>query len=362
MAIIFSQSKAYRNLSVFDLTSLTEEEARLKLKELRWGPGENTQCPSCEKNDKHYFIKTRKQWTCRYRKHRFSVTSTTPFSSHKISLVKILFLVYSFISSPQGLSSNQFHSQIGASLKTIFLNFGKIREAIFETMLQSQMTGVVHVDCAHFCGKPRRANVRKKTDSYVLNNKLRNRKDGIVPDKSTHPEHWNVKKLEKRRIVLALSQCDTTEFDSTGSNRTLSFIINRESAKSILPIINKYIDKRALIMTDSGGAFKPIFSELGITHLAVNHSERYSDNGVNNNMAESFFSRIRRAEFGTYNGMRPQYLAFYSAEFSWRNDSKKLSLGEKLVDIFKRIFSREPSKAFTNYGRGHRLGFEYIDD
>lgn len=66
-------------------------------------------------------------------------------------------------------------------------------------------------------------------------------------------------------------------------------------------------------MTDAGSAFKPIFNELGNQHYTVNHSQEYqTSDGVNNNMAECFFSRMRRAEFGTYNGMRPQYFAFCS--------------------------------------------------
>jgi hypothetical protein len=76
---------------------------------------------------------------------------------------------------------------------------------------------------------------------------------------------------------------------------------------------------------------------------------------------EAFFSRMRRAEFGTYNGMRKQYFAFFAAEFAWRNDSKNMSLRQKFEDTFKRIFTREESKAFCNYNHGSRLTFEYLD-
>lgn len=361
MAIIFNQSKANRNLSIFDLTNLSEENAWLAFKILRWGECSETVCPDCISKDNHYFIKTRKQWTCKNCSHRFSVTSSTPFSSHKLSLKNILVLIYFFISSNQGQSANQFHAQFGSTLRTVFHNFGKIREVLYETTDKSPMKGVVQIDCGHFCGKPRRGRVRKKTDSFVINNKLRSRKDGIVPDKSSHPEPWNIEKLKKRRILLAITQCDTTSYDSKGSDRTLCFVMKQENSKSIIPLIEKYVSRDALILTDSGNAFYPIEIELGNRHFQVNHSKEYAtDEGVNNNMAESFFSRIRRAEFGTYNGMRPQYFAFYAAEFSWRADVKKMSLGEKFIDLMKRVFTREKSKAFCNYNHGHRLGFEYI--
>lgn len=361
MAIIFSQSKAYRDLDVTEIAKISDDDAWTTFRVARWGNTDQTECPDCKKWDKHYFIKTRKQWTCKECKHRFSVTSSTPLSSHKLPLAKLLLILYFYISSPQGKSANQLHSQINTTLRTAFHNLGKVREVLFETHDTSKMTGVVQVDCGHFCGKPRRANVRKKTDSFVVNNRLKSRKDGIVPDLSTHPESWNIKKFQKRRIVLTISQCDTTDGDSRGSNRTLCFIVKQEKASSIIPLIKAHVDRKALIWSDSGNAFKPIHTELGNIHAAVNHSLEYmTKDGVNNNMAESLFSRIRRAEFGTYNGMRPQYLAFYAAEFAWRHDSRKLSLRQKFDDVLKKTLSREPSKAFTGYFQGHRLGFEYI--
>ena len=360
MAILFSQSRKYRDLNLFEITHMSEEEAGRKIQEIRWGPGEETECPYCKQWNKHYFIKTRKQWTCKNCSHRFSVTSSSPFSSHKISFTKILTMIYFFISAAQGQSSNEFHAQFGCTLKTAFHNFGKIREVLHETNDTAPLTGVVHIDCAHFCGKPRRANVRKKTDSYVVNNKLRSRKDGIVPDQKTHPEPWNQKKYQNRRILLAISQCDNSELDSRGSDRTVCVVLKQEKAASIIPLIKKYVSGDALIMTDSGSAFNSIYVDLGNQHLKVNHSVEYmTTDGTNNNMSESFFSRLRRAEFGTYNGMRPQYFAFYAAEFAWRNDTKNLSLREKFDDVLRRVFTRETSKAFCNYNHGHRLGFEY---
>src|SRR5450830_1499558 len=361
MATKFQQTKAFRNLTVFDITGLTEQQAWEKFKVMRWGDSDEVCCPECKKWDKHYFIKTRKHWTCKSCSWRFSVTSSTPFSNRKISLVKLLTMIYFFVAAAQGESANAFHPKLGVTLKTVFHNFSKIREVLFETMDLKPLEGLVHIDCAHFCGKPRRANKRKKTDSYVINNILRNRKDGIVPDKSTHPESWNLKKLKNRRIVLAMSQVDLSS-PHAGSDRTITRIIKVENAHTILPLIKQYVSKDAFIMTDTGSAFKPILKKLRISHTKVNHSREYmAPDGTNNNMAEAFFSRMRRAEFGTYNGMRPQYFAFFAAEFAWRNDSKNMSLRQKFEDVFKRTFTREESKAFCNYNHGNRLRFEYLN-
>lgn len=360
MAIIFNQSKKFRDLSLFDIAKLTEDECWDWFRIFRWGDSERTQCPQCKNWDKHYFVRTRKQWSCKNCGHRFSVTSGSPFASRKLSLAKILMLVFFFTSASQGQSCNEMHAKIGVTLKTIFHNFGKIRECLFETMDTSPLNGVVHIDCAHFCGKPRRANKRKKTDSFVVNNRLRSRKDAIVPDLGTHPEPWNFEKLQKRRVLLAMTQFDAST-DNPGANRTICVVLKRERSVDVIPLIRKFVSRKALIMTDSGRAFASIYADLGNRHFTVNHSAQYmTEDGVSNNMAETFFSRVRRAEFGTFNGMRPQYFAFYAAEFAWRADSRHLSLSEKFSEIFKKIFSRETSKAFCNYNHGHRLGFEYV--
>lgn len=179
----------------------------------------------------------------------------------------------------------------------------------------------------------------------------------------TRLEPWNVEKLKNRRILLSFSQVDSSKDENHGSNRTMTFVLKREKASSIIPLIKKHISPNAIIMTDSGNAFNSINADTGNLHFSVNHSKQYMAEGfISNNMAECFFSRVRRAEYGTYNGMRPQYFAFYAAEFAWRNDTRNLTLMEKNVNIFEKIFTRETSKAFCNYENGHRLGFEYVID
>lgn len=360
MAMHYTRQRQNRELTFYDIAKLSEEECWEVFKKCRFGNEEKFACPNCGAKEKHWHIRTRKQWHCKYCNHRFSVTSGTAWHKRKLSFSKLLCMLILFVSSSQGIAANTLPSKINITYKTAYLNLGKIREVVFETMDLSKLSGIVHIDCGHFCGKPRRGNKRKKTDSFLVNNKLRNRKDSIVPDKNLHPENWNIEKLKNRRIVLVLSQLSLTDDGSYGSDRTISFIIKSENAKTILPLIQKSVAKEAIIMTDSGNAFNKIEPLIGNTHFSVNHSKEYQDEfGVNNNQAESFFSRLRRAEFGVYNGMRRTYLAFYSAEFAYRNDSKHLQIGERFLSLLSKVLSREPSKAFCGYSQGNRLGFEY---
>lgn len=360
IAMHYTRKVSNREITFYDIAKLSQEECWSIFKECRFGNKPEFACPECGTIDKHWFISTRKQWHCKGCEHRFSVTSGTVWQNRKLSFSKLLCILILFVSSSQGLAANKLPSMIDITYKTAYLNLGKIREVVFETMDLSLLSGIVHIDCGHFCGKPRRGNKRKKSDSFLVNNKLRNRKDSIVPVKNVHPEYWNIEKLKNRRIVLVLSQLALNDDGSYGSDRTITYILKGENANLILPLIKKSVTKDAIIMTDSGTAFNKVEPLVGNRHFAVNHSKEYQDElGVNNNQAESFFSRLRRAEFGVYNGMRRTYLAFYSAEFAYRNDIKSLGIGKRFRSLLSKILSREPSKAFCGYSQGKRLGFEY---
>lgn len=46
----------------------------------------------------------------------------------------------------------------------------------------------------------------------------------------------------------------------------------------------------------------------------INHSVAFSDDGACTNQAESYFSRLRRAEFGRHHHISGMYLHFYAGE------------------------------------------------
>jgi transposase-like protein len=357
MAQPFSQTKAYRNLCSSDFTDLTEEQAREKFTILRWGSTSVMPCPICGVVDKHYVRRTRNQWRCKHCDTVFSVTTRTPFLNRKLPFKKILLLTYDFIHAAQGKSANALHSERGVTLRTVYLNFHKIREALFETRDLTPLTGLVQIDGGYFCGKPRRPRKRAQVTSGIVNNKLRNRKANIIPGGQTPKlEPWNIEKLKNRRIAVVMRQVGEK---GSGAIRTIVAVTMNENAISVAPLIKKYVDRSAEIWSDNGQGYS-LLSAIN-KHSTVTHSVEYSTkDGVNNNQAESFFSRMRRAEYGVYNGMRHQYFAFYANEFAWRSDMSKKTLTDKFNDAMQKIFKCGVSKAWCRYVQGHRLGFEYM--
>ena len=98
------------------------------------------------------------------------------------------------------------------------------------------------------------------------------------------------------------------------------------------------------------------FSHLFAEHKTINHSKGYSDGkGVSNNQAESFNWRMRRAVEGVYLSASNKYLKDYAAEQAWREDTRRLSTGDKLKHLVRAAMAVGLSLWWRGYTHGkHR--------
>jgi transposase-like protein len=214
MAIIFCQSKAYRDVSIWKIAELTEDEAHERFVDARWGSRYTVVCISCGDTGKHYYNRFRRVWHCKSCHAIFSVTSGTAFANRRLSYKKLLMAMFLFIAAPKSVAANKTHPELGVTLRTAYLLFGKIREALWEQRDAAPLQGVVHIDGGHFCGKPRRPRVRQRITSAAVNSRLRNRKASIVPPhKGQIIEPWNLVKLRaSNKIVNLLSNRSSVLF------------------------------------------------------------------------------------------------------------------------------------------------------
>ncbi|HZG18616.1 MAG TPA: IS1595 family transposase [Herbaspirillum sp.] len=357
MAQIFCQSKAYRDINLFTFTELSEDQALEKFIEYRWGGRNSIICPFCNERGQHYYRKHRRQWRCKKCDAIFSVTTGTILDRRRLPLRTLLVAMFIFVASPKSEAANKSHAMLGVTLRTIFILHGKLRESLYEQRDITPLRGIVHIDGGHFCGKPRRPNVRKRITSAIVNSRLRNRKAGIIPPRRGDSiEPWNAEKLKNRRVVVVMRE--VSPMRGVGATKTRIVIVESESSQHVLGPIRTYVDKDAFVlMTD----FSSAYTKLGkwFNHKAVNHSEEYSRDEVNQNQAESFMSRMRRSEFGVLHGMRPKYCALYANEFAWREDMRFSTLNQKFQALLKAVFGSGLSKVWRGYNQGHRLAGEY---
>lgn len=81
----------------------------------------------------------------------------------------------------------------------------------------------------------------------------------------------------------------------------------------------------------------------------INHSVCYSDGTACTNMAESFFSRLRRAEVGTHHSIAGPYLAAYAGEMAWREDNRRVDNGAQFAMVVDAAMAAKVSRQWKGY-------------
>jgi hypothetical protein len=106
--------------------------------------------------------------------------------------------------------------------------------------------------------------------------------------------------------------------------RTLPFIVPRES--DAVSLIRRYVASGTIIHADESNAWERLHASYDTRR--VNHSQEYAtDDGISVNQAESYFSRLRRAEYGIHHRISGKYLYQYANEMAWREDNRRVSNG-----------------------------------
>ena len=144
-----------------------------------------------------------------------------------------------------------------------------------------------------------------------------------------------------------------------GAIKTRVAIAYTENERAATKLIRQAVEPGSTIMTDENAAYNVL--SAWYDHQCVEHSVEFSTiDGVNENQAESYFSRLRRAEYGTYHGFRPKYLMDYAQEFAWREDMRRESEKTKLKDLMRQVFSSGLSQWWRGYWQGHHRAGEYF--
>jgi transposase-like protein len=356
----FLRSAAYRNFSEDEIYAMSDQEIHDYFCRVRWDSTTHQACPSCGLWEHHYVRKARRQWRCKGCGRDFSVTSGTVFANHRRSLRHILLLIFTYASSTKGAAGLYACRSRNWSNKAVHANLGKIRESIWRTRDRTPLTGIVHVDGGYFCGKPRKPNYRRrKKDHKAIADRIAGRRDRTREPawraRGTTKLNWE--KLQRRRVAMVLVQ-----IDAKGCGvRTITAVAKSENEHDALKLIRGNVSPGAIVMTDEN----PAYTNVSVTHEhhAVNHSECFVNaEGVHENQAESFFSRVRRCEYGITHGMRHIYLADYLAEMEWRENTRRQPLRQLVEGALKKTLTTGYSRWWRGYYQGKRRGTEILMD
>jgi hypothetical protein len=226
-----------------------------------------------------------------------------------------------------------------------------MRESLLKTFDFSKLTGVVHMDGGHFCGKPRKPNTRRVASAEELSVRF-GRKEapkGIKPWISAGMTRANWERRKNRRVVMVLN---SSAGRGNGSDHSIAIVCASENQDDAIGLARKFIDPNAIVMTDESPAFSMLSAEF--EHHTVAHAREFcTRDGVSDNLSETFFSRVRRAEYGTYHGFRPKYLQDYAIEMAWREMNRRICQRVRVVDLLQRCLKTGVSDWWCGYWQGH---------
>lgn len=288
----FLLSAAARTLSLSAVARMSDEEAHATFCRIRWSDnGGEPYCPRCGCLDAHK-LSTRPVWKCAGCRHQFSVTAGTIFADRKRPIRDYLLAIAIFANGAKGHSALQLSRDLNCQYKTAFVLVHKLREAIEAEQRKAEITGESEVDGAYFGGHVKPQNEAAK------------RVDRRLAEEQTG----------KRQVVVVMRQ---------RKGRTLPFVFGKESDS--IPTIRAYIPFGSTVHADEARGWDSLHAHYDMRR--INHSVAFSKDGASTNQAESFFSRLRRAEIGTHHRVSGKYLSRYASEMAWREDHRRVSNG-----------------------------------
>ena len=181
-----------------------------------------------------------------------------------------------------------------------------------------QPRGHVEVDGAYFGGHRKPANFKA------------NRVDGRLAEHQTG----------KRRVVVIMRE---------RQGRSLPFVVRAEDEG--VATVARRVQPGSTVYADEAPHWDALHARFEAKR--INHSFAFSDDGACTNQAESYFSRLRRAEFGQHHRISGDYLGFYAGEMAWREDMRREDNGTQYERMTADALHHPKSRNWCGYWQRH---------
>jgi ISXO2-like transposase domain/Transposase zinc-ribbon domain len=288
----FLLTAAARTLSLSAVARMSDEEAHARFVAIRWADNDGQPySPKCGCL-KVYAVATRKLWKCAGCRYQFSVTARTIFADRKRPIRDYLLAIAIFVNGAKGHSALLLSRDLDCQYKTAFVLAHKLREAMGSEVHnpdEPELSGEVQVD-------------------------------GMYTGGNTKPENRKAERRDRRGVAEQTGKRQVVVVAREVLGRTLPFIVPRESAA--VPLIRQHVASGTIVHADEASGWDIMHASYDMRR--VNHSVEYvAEDGANVNQAESFFIRLRRAEYGIHHRISGQYLYQYASEMAWREDHRR---------------------------------------
>lgn len=309
----FLISPAARTLSVRQVGRMSDEEAFQTFQAIRFADNQGQPfCPHCGSTKAYKLAETPIRWKCgdyRYCGKKFSVTSGTLFHSRKLAIRDYLLVIALFVNGVKGVAALQMARDLNIHFKSAFVLLHKLREAIgAEIHGVDELGGPgqdVEIDGTYIGGDVRDPN----------------------REEDRQQDWWKARRgrTEANRVSVVVAR--------ERYGRVIPWAIASEY--DAVAIIRERVARGSTIHADQGDHWNPLRTRFPM--MRVNHKiEKRAADGANINQAESYFARLKRAEFGIYHriaGHKNAKLQAYADEMAWRENRRRESNGTQYTAI-----------------------------
>lgn len=264
--------------------------------------------------------KCKKGYRCKNTGKYFNVKTGTMFENTKIPMQKWFLAIWLVASHKKGITSTQLAKDIGVSQTTAWFLAHRIR-VNFGIENKNKLKGVVECDETFVGGK----NKNRHKDKKVAQCQGRSFKDKT-------PVLGMLQRAEKETIERPhklIPDRIVKEVIITKESQLIAIVINNTQKETIQPLINQYIEKDSIVLTDEWKAYKG----LNYEHKFVDHScKEYvnlQDNNVHTNNIEGSWNILKKSVSSMYNHVSNKHLQKYVDEFVFRYNLRNVSDHDK---------------------------------
>lgn len=223
-----------------------------------------------------------------------------------------LLVIALFINATKGISALQVSRDVGISYKTAFVILHKLREAIESSREDMRVGGEVEIDGAYYGGHARPPNAG-----------------------------WQ----GKRGPYKGRKQCVLTLVGRGGG--TVPAVVEAETTEAVLTAVDRHLAAGSAVYADEHAAYDALHAYYET--YRINHRWRYADGHISTNAAESFHSRMRRAEIGQNHHISGRYLLRYAHEMAYRTDRRRVANGPMFTERAGLTVTHPMSRQWKGY-------------